>query len=62
MIVAYIGQNYLVKVRNFANFLLNQGPNVYIYVVVGWERLPKKYHQMYESVLVFINRINFLQE
>ena len=22
----------------------------------------KKYHQMYESVLVFINRINFLQE
>ena len=41
----------------------NQGPNVYtLYVVVGWERLPKKYHQMYESVLVFINRINFLQE
>ena len=31
-------------------------------MVVGWERLPKKYHQMYESVLVFINRINFLQE
>ena len=26
------------------------------------EKTSKKYHQMYESVLVFINRINFLQE